>query len=98
MASSSRRATLVVANTAAANRDPSVYDQPDCLDITRDGPAPMLTFGGGTHYCLGTHLARLELAEALTAITRRMPNPRRLAPAPWKGLEVNLPIEFDAGQ
>jgi cytochrome P450 len=55
----------------------------------------MLTFGGGTHYCLGRHVARLELAEALTAITRRMPNPGRLAPAPWKGF---LPIEFDAGQ
>jgi len=55
----------------------------------------MLTFGGGTHYCLGTHVARLGLAEALTAITRRMPNLRRLAPAPWKGF---LPIEFNAGQ
>ena len=53
------------------------------------------TVGGGTHYCLGRHVARLELAEALTAITRRMPNPGRLAPAPWKGF---LPIEFDAGQ
>jgi cytochrome P450 len=75
---------LVIVNTAAANRDPSVYDDPDCLDITREGPATMLTFGGGIHYCLGAHLARLELAQAQTAITRRTPNPRRTGPAPWK--------------
>jgi cytochrome P450 len=94
--------TLVIVNTAAANRDPAVYDDPDCLDITREGPATMLTFGGGIHYCLGAHLARLELAEALRVITHRMPNPHRTGPAPWKPLvgitgPTTLPIEFDAG-
>ena len=94
--------TLVIANTAAANRDPAVYDEPDRLDITRDDPPAMLTFGGGIHYCLGAHLARIELAEALTIITRRMPNPRRVGAAPWKPMigitgPVTLPIEFDAG-
>jgi len=59
------------------------------------GVTTRLTVGGGTYHCLGTHVARLVLAEALTAITRRMPNLRRLAPAPWKGF---LPIEFNAGQ
>ncbi len=94
--------TLVIVNTAAANRDPAIYDDPDCLDITREGPATMLTFGGGIHYCLGAHLARLELAEALRVITQRMPNPHRTGPAPWKPLvgitgPTTLPIEFDAG-
>jgi cytochrome P450 len=94
--------THVIVNTAAANRDPAVYDNPDRLDITREGPATTLTFGGGIHYCLGAHLARAELAEALTVITRRMPNPRRSGPAPWKPLlgisgPTTLPIEFDAG-
>ena len=92
--------TLIIANTAAANRDPAVYDEPDRLDITRDGPAAMLTFGGGAHYCLGAHLARIELAEALRVITARMPNPRRTGPAPWKPITgicgpTTLPIEFD---
>jgi cytochrome P450 len=92
----------VFANTAAANRDPALYDAPDRLDITREGPAPMLTFGGGAHYCLGAHLARLELAEALRVITRRMPHTRRTGPAPWQppvGISgpISLPIEFDAG-
>jgi cytochrome P450 len=94
--------TLVMVNTAAANRDPAAFDDPDRLDITRNGPATMLTFGGGIHYCLGAHLARAELAEALTVITRRMPNARRSGPAPWKPLigisgPTTLPIEFDAG-
>ena len=77
---------FVLANTAAANRDPAIYDDPDRLDITRQGAAPMLTFGGGVHYCLGAHLARIELVEALRVITRRMPNARRTGPAPWKPL------------
>jgi cytochrome P450 len=63
--------TYVMVNTAAANRDPAVYEDADRLDITREGPATMLTFGGGIHFCLGAHLARAELAEALTVMTRR---------------------------
>ncbi|MFD4180749.1 cytochrome P450 [Rhodococcus sp. NPDC058514] len=93
--------TFVVANTAAANRDPAVYDQPERLDITRHGPPAMLTFGGGVHYCLGSHLARLELAEALRVLTQRMCNPRLAGPVPWKpmvGLSGPraLQIEWDA--
>src|SRR5262249_6153966 len=69
--------TIVLANTAAANRDPDIYDDPDRVDITREDPPAMPTFGGGVHYCLGSHLARLELTEALRVITKRMPNPRQ---------------------
>jgi len=92
--------TMVAANTAAANRDPAVYQDPDRLHITRSDPPPMLTFGGGTHYCLGSHLARLELAEALRVITRRMPNPRRTGPAPWPAMNgitgpTTVPIAFE---
>jgi cytochrome P450 len=92
--------TIVLANTAAANRDPVVYEHPDRLDITREGAPPMLTFGGGVHYCLGAHLARLELIEALRVITQRMPNPRRTGPAPWKAISgitgpTALPLAFE---
>jgi cytochrome P450 len=79
-----------------------MYDDPDRLDITRQGAAPIMTFGGGVHYCLGIHLARIELVEALRVITRRMRNTRRTGPAPWKppaGISgpTSLPIAFDAG-
>jgi hypothetical protein len=55
----------------------------------------------GVHYCLGANLARLEIAEALKVVTRRISNPRRTGPAPWKpilGLSrpTSLPIAFDA--
>ena len=94
--------TLVIANTAAANRDPAVYDDPNHLDITRYAAPAMQTFGAGMHYCLGANLARLELAEALVVMTQRMPNAHRTGPAPWKPLTgmsgpTTLPIEFDTG-
>ena len=62
----------------------------------------MLTFGGGAHYCLGAHLARIELTEALRIITGRMPNPRRTQPATWKAMTgiigpISVPLEFDTG-
>jgi len=92
--------TLVLVNTAAANRDPARYDQPERLDITRHGPAAMLTFGGGAHHCLGAHLARIELAEALVVMARRMAGIRSAGPAPWRPIvgiagPSTLPIEFD---
>jgi cytochrome P450 len=92
--------TLVIANTAAANRDPAVCQDPDRFDITRDDAPAMLTFGSGMHFCLGAHLARIELAEALTTMARRMPNIRAIGPVPWKSITgisgpACLPVEFD---
>jgi cytochrome P450 len=60
----------------------------------------MLTFGGGIHYCLGVHLARLELSEALVAMTQRMNRPRILGDVPWKPITgitgpARLDIEFE---
>ena len=93
--------TFVMCNTAAANRDPDVYDEPDRLDITREGAAPMQTFGAGAHYCLGANLARRELAEALRVMADRMRNLRRAGPAQWKPIvgitgPAVLPVQFDA--
>ena len=91
--------TIILANTAAANRDPAIYDDPNRLDITREGLPPILNFGAGVHYCPGANLARLEIAEALKTVTRRISSPHRTGPAPWKpvgGLSgpTSLPIAF----
>ena len=43
----------------SANRDETVFDDPQAFDIARS-PNPHLSFGIGTHFCLGVHLARLE--------------------------------------
>ncbi|MDG5485209.1 cytochrome P450 [Mycolicibacterium gadium] len=93
--------TFVFANTFAANRDPAIYHDADRFDIARKDVPPILTFGGGAHYCLGANLARRELAEALVVLTRRLPAPHRAGPAPWKSLlgmtgPTTLPIEFEA--
>jgi cytochrome P450 len=93
--------TFVVVNTFAANRDPAIYDDADRFDIARTDLPAILTFGGGAHYCLGANLARRELAEALTILTRRLIAPNRVAPAPWKSLlgmtgPTTLKIEFDS--
>jgi cytochrome P450 len=93
--------TFVLANTFAANRDPAIYEDGDRFDITRTGAPPILTFGGGAHYCLGANLARRELAEALVVLTRRLPAPQRTGPAPWKSLlgmtgPTTLPIAFSS--
>ncbi|MDG5482859.1 cytochrome P450 [Mycolicibacterium gadium] len=91
--------TFIIVNTYAANRDSAIYDDPARFDITRDEPPPILTFGGGVHYCLGANLARLELAEALKILTNRIPTPRRTESVPWKPLlglsgPTSLQIEF----
>jgi cytochrome P450 PksS len=63
---------LVLLCIAAANRDPEVFDDPDCFDILRAG-RPHVSFATGAHACLGMGLARLELGVALMTLFRRFP-------------------------
>jgi cytochrome P450 len=68
---------------ASANRDPSVFEDPDRLDLARD-PNPHITFGLGVHYCLGAPLARIELAESYRALLRLAPGMRLAEEPRWK--------------
>ena len=61
--------TLMLVCSHTANRDPEAFSGAGRFDITADrGGARILTFGAGTHYCLGANLARAELEEALVAL------------------------------
>lgn len=56
----------------AANRDESVFIDPEIMNITRT-PNPHISFGGGIHFCIGAPLARLEMSIALPALIKRFP-------------------------
>jgi cytochrome P450 len=59
----------------SANRDDSVFDDPDTFRIDRS-PNPHLGFGIGTHYCLGANLAKAELRIVFEELFRRLPDIR----------------------
>ena len=62
----------VMCSRSSANRDESVFACSGELDFSRD-PNPHIAFGFGPHYCLGAHLARMELQVALGTILSRLP-------------------------
>jgi len=68
-----KKGDTILCLLGAANRDPAVYADPDRLDIPRETVRP-LSFGGGVHYCLGAHLARIETEIAVATLLRRLPN------------------------
>ena len=94
-----RGGDAVMASAAAANLDESVFDEPERFDITRE-PNPHVAFGHGAHFCIGAHLARMELQVAIGTLVTRFPDLRLAVPAdavPWRvgsavwGLE-HLPV------
>jgi len=83
----------------SANRDESVFPDPGRFDITRS-PNPHVGFGApGPHFCLGTHLARREIAVLLRELLTRVPDiraagpPDRLLSSFINGIK-HLPCEF----
>jgi cytochrome P450 len=74
---------VVVPLIAAANRDPSVFECPERLDLARD-PNPHLAFSAGAHFCIGASLARLEGQIVIGELCRRFPNLTVLEPPRWR--------------
>jgi cytochrome P450 len=68
------KGTTVMVAIGGANRDPSVFDDPDRLLIDRPNAARHLSFSFGIHHCIGAPLARLEGRVALEELTRRYPD------------------------
>lgn len=72
---------------AAANRDESVFDEPQQFNISRD-PNPHVSFGIGTHFCMGANIARLELRCVFEAVLKHLPGLERTTEGP---LPMNAP-------
>jgi cytochrome P450/ferredoxin-NADP reductase len=62
--------------TSSANHDEGHFEDADLFDIRRDNASDHLTFGYGSHQCMGKNLARMEMQIFLEEFTRRMPHMR----------------------
>ncbi len=67
---------------ASANRDESVFENPDQINFSRT-PNRHLTFGYGTHFCLGAPLARMEAKIALPKLHKTFPTMAATQPPVW---------------
>ena len=85
-----RAGDKVVMYFGAANRDPTVFERPEALDLSRD-PNPHIAFGTGPHGCLGQHIARIEIDAMLVEVLTRMSDFELAAPPEW------LPSNFISG-
>jgi cytochrome P450 len=65
-----RAGEKVVVSFASANRDEAVFASPDAFNIRRQ-PNPHLVFGHGPHFCLGAHLARVQLRALFAEVLSR---------------------------
>lgn len=76
----------VILSFLSANRDEEVFDDPFTFDIERPNANLHLGFGSGAHFCLGSPLARMQLASFFRQFTARV-----------KSVELTGPVERTAG-
>jgi cytochrome P450 len=93
----------VVMYYGAANRDPACVAEPDRFDLTRKVNPHVAFGGGGPHFCLGSHLARLEITALLREILTRLPNLEPAGDAKWMQSNfifgpTTLPVSFTPGK
>jgi cytochrome P450 len=89
----------VVMYYGSANRDEDAFAEAERFDITRR-PNDQIAFGGGgPHFCLGAHIARVEIDALLRQILTRLPDIEPTAPAEWLASNFvsgpsRLPVRF----
>ena len=90
--------SMVLMGIASANRDETVYPDPDRFDLDRANPR-LLTFGFGSHYCPGSHLAKAQIAVGVAALLDRFAHLEILDPleARPSGTVMRGPIALNVG-
>src|SRR3546814_92794 len=92
----------VVMYYGAANRDPEVFDRPHELDLRRSPNHHVAFGGGGPHFCLGAHIARIEIDALLRQILSRLEDLSPAGDAQWLASNFicgppPLPVPFRPG-
>ncbi len=83
----------------SANRDERAFTEPDRFDVGR-APNEHIAFGGGgPHFCLGSHIARVEIQALLRELLTRLPDISPAGPAEWLASNFisgpkHLPVQF----
>jgi cytochrome P450 len=75
--------TPIICYLIAANRDPRWLQDPDALDVQRDGGRAQLAFGDGKRKCLGRHLARMTMEVAIAALVTGLADLRLAGEVEW---------------
>jgi cytochrome P450 len=89
----------VVMYYGSANRDERAFAEPDRFDVGR-APNDQIAFGGGgPHFCLGSHIARVEIQALLRELLTRLPDICPAGPAEWLASNFisgpkHLPVHF----
>jgi cytochrome P450 len=92
----------VVMYYGAANRDPEVFDRPHELDLRRSPNHHVAFGGGGPHFCLGAHIARIEIDALLREVLTRLDDLAPAGEATWLASSFisgppHLPVTFRPG-
>jgi cytochrome P450 len=92
----------VVMYYGAANRDPEVFDRPHELDLRRSPNHHVAFGGGGPHFCMGAHIARIEVDALLRQVLARLDDLAPAGQATWLASNfingpTHLPVSFRAG-
>ena len=92
----------VVMYYGSANRDERAFADADRFDVERRPNEHIAFGGGGPHFCLGAHLARVEIQETLAEVLTRMPDVEQAGDVEWLPSNFisgpkHLPVRFTSG-